>query len=343
MNILFLTRRFYPDIGGVEKHAFEIGKRLVQKGHSVSVVAELQTDKNLSQKPANIDGMTVYRINVGGDNWFKKFRIWKNLWSLKKIIQNSDVIHCHDVFFWYLPFRFLYPKKPVYTTFHGYESYPIKKSAIIIRKISEKLSWGNICIGDFIKKWYGTRPTFVSYGAVETSSFKLQVSNFKKESAIFIGRLDDDTGISTYIKAFEILKTKYPKFELLVIGDGKHRKLVEKKVKVLGFKENSEKYFLKYHFAFVSGYLSILEAFAAKKLIFAVYDNPLKQDYLKLSPFSKSIVIVENEKILAEKIKYYLDHPKEGNNLVNNSYNWVKNQTWEKLTNTYLQLWKTFK
>ena len=67
-----------------------------------------------------------------------------------------------------LPFRFLCPTKKVYTTFHGYEgnSIPTKK-AILMHKISEKLSNGNICIGDFLEKWYGTKATYISYGATE--------------------------------------------------------------------------------------------------------------------------------------------------------------------------------
>ncbi|MDO8659724.1 MAG: glycosyltransferase, partial [Candidatus Parcubacteria bacterium] len=162
MKVLFLTRLFYPHIGGVEKHVLEISKILIKKGYKVIVVAEKHQD-NLRNKE-EFNGITIYRIDVGNNQWFKKFKIW--WWFIKHIgfLKKADIIHCHDVFFWYLPFRFLFLKKPVYTTFHGYESYPISKRAIFVRKISEILSWGNICIGDYIKKWYGTKPTYISYG-----------------------------------------------------------------------------------------------------------------------------------------------------------------------------------
>lgn len=157
MTILFFTRLFYPHIGGVEKHVMEISKRLINKGYNIIVITE---SLNASHNEKNIkndnfetaNGIKIYRINSGKDNWFKKIRIWNSLWKIRKIIKKADIIHCHDVFYWYLPFRFLYPRKRVYTTFHGYESYPIKKKAVLIRKLSEKLSYGNICIGDFIKK-----------------------------------------------------------------------------------------------------------------------------------------------------------------------------------------------
>lgn len=267
MTVVFLARLFAPHIGGVEKHVHQISKILISKGCKVIIITELYS-KDLAAKEI-IDGITIYRINVGNNDWFKKIRIWREIWKLKKIILSADVIHCHDVFFWYLPFRFI-TNKPVYTTFHGYESYPIKSSAKFLRKISEKLSRGNICIGDFIKKWYGTEPTLVSYGATEVAYSKSGTTrNIIKESknlsALFIGRLDEQTGILTYVKAFEILKNKYPEFDFTIAGDGKYREILEDKVKILGFKENPEKYFIQYRYAFVSRYLSIFRSVCFQK------------------------------------------------------------------------------
>lgn len=352
MTILFLTRRFYPQVGGVEKHVMEIGSRLVKKGHRVIVVTEALAGASLQlapkrsgadykSTPAEIEGIEIYRISVGNDNWFKKLRIWKAIWSLREVVKTADIIHCHDVFFWYLPFRFLYPTKKVYTTFHGYESFPIRKKAIFMRKISEKISYGNICIGDFIRKWYGTKPDYVSYGAVDKVTHEANpTKRAKKHSALFIGRLDDQTGILTYVKVFELVKKKFPNFELLVVGDGPYRKQINKKVKVLGFQNNPEKYFYQYHFAFVSRYLSILEAFAAKKLVFAVFDNPVKEDYLRMAPFAPFIVIEKNPEKLAERIEYYLSHPDEEEIMISNAFRWIKKQRWNEIVLIYEKLWE---
>lgn len=339
MKILFFARRFYPDIGGVEKHVFELSKRLIALGHNVTVVSEGKKDASIKnfEKQTNI---RVYKINTK-NKANNKLIIWRWLLKNKQLIHNADIIHCHDVFYWYLPFRFLYPSKPVYTTFHGYESFPIRKNAIAVRKISEILSWGNICIGDFIKKWYGTKPSFVSYGAVDVESHKvIKLSSASRESAVFMGRLDEQTGILTYVKAFEILKKKYPKFEFTVIGDGKYKKQIVKKVKTLGFKKDPEKYFKKYYFAFVSRYLSILEAFAAKKLVFAVYDNPVKEDYLRMAPFAKFIIIVNKPEKLVQHIEKFLYNSKSEQRLITSAYEWVKKQSWEELVSTYLKLWR---
>ncbi|HWY78784.1 MAG TPA: glycosyltransferase family 4 protein [Candidatus Sulfotelmatobacter sp.] len=337
MKIVFLTRLFLPHIGGVEKHVMEVSKILLQKGHEVAVITEMLYDIPYQRISEEINGIQVYRIDVGKDDKLKKFRIWREMGKLHSVISRADVVHCHDVFFWYLPFRLLYPAKPVYTTFHGYESYPVKKSAKAIRKLSEEFSFGNLCIGDFIAKWYGTKPTLVSYGAADIIVSAANIK--KKESAVFMGRLDEQTGVLVYAKAIEFLKKKYPKFIFDIIGDGKDRGLLENKFNVLGFLDKPERYFPRYHFAFVSRYLSILEAFAARRLVFAVYDNPIKEDYLKLAPFVQFIIIEKEPSVLAEKIAYFLKHPKEEQKLVEQGYQWVQDQTWENVVALYLKLW----
>jgi glycosyltransferase involved in cell wall biosynthesis len=346
MKILFLCRLFYPHIGGVEKHVMEISKLLIKKGHTITIITE-QYD-NFLPRIETINGIKIYRIDRGENTKSKKFQIWKEMKRLQKVIQEADIVHCHDVFFWYLPFKIIYPGKPVYTTFHGYESFPIKKNAIRMRKLSEKLSSGNICIGEFIPKWYGTKATFISYGAVD---IKELVSRFHgndklrgiKESAVFVGRLDEQTGALTYAKAIDLVKKTHPKFELVYIGDGEDREKIEKEYKVFGFQKDPEKYLLQYHFAFVSRYLSILEAFAAKRFVFAVYDNPVKEDYLKMAPYAKWIVIEKDSQRLAEKVTYYLNHPKEEEVMIEKAYKWVTTQTWEKMVNSYEKLWKNQK
>jgi glycosyltransferase involved in cell wall biosynthesis len=343
MTILFFVRRFYPLIGGVEKHVMEVGKKLVLQGYRVVVVTEAVEGKGKSVKGKElINKIEVVRIPVGRGDKFKKFRIWKSLWGLRELIRQADVIHCHDVFFWYSPFRFLYPRKPVYTTFHGYESYPIRRRARLIRKISEKLSWGNICIGDFIKKWYGTNPTYVSYGAVESpiSNSQFPIFNKRKATALFFGRLDEHTGVLEYVKAVDILKKKYPEFELLVVGEGEYKGLIGKKVKVTGFEKNPEKHFKNYRFAFVSRYLSILEAFASKRLVIAVYDNPVKEDYLRMAPYAKWIIIENKPEMIAKRIEELLANPEKEQKMIEDAYKWAKKQSWEEMVRLYLKLWK---
>jgi len=357
MTILFFARRFYPEIGGVEKHVLEIGKRLVKKGHRVAVITELEKNTNgldyhLDSRSARltgkIGGIEIYRINAGKDDWFKKFRIWKELWRLRKIVLNADVIHCHDVFFWYLPFKILYFTKNVYTTFHGYEGNFIpKEKAIIMHKIAEVLSKGNICVGDFLKKWYGTKPTFVIYGAVDfkknvTEEFNSTLAKINR--VIFLGRLEEETGILEYLKALSILKQRGTNLALDVYGDGSlkaesinYSKEHGLSVNFKGFVGNASEMIKDYEYVFCSRYLGILEAMICSKPVFAQYNNDIKEDYLKMAPFAPFISISRDEKEIAASLKNVISGKSKLN--TDGAYGWVKDKTWENLVNVYLKLW----
>jgi glycosyltransferase involved in cell wall biosynthesis len=354
MRILFLARRFYPEVGGVEKHVLEIGKRLVKKGHKVVVITENSQKTHSDGKQSNptsarmvgkVEGIEIYRINAGNNNWFKKFRIWRQLWKLRNTMSDCDVIHCHDVFFWYLPFRFLFPFKKVYTTFHGYEGNLIPgQKAILMHKLSEKLSFGNICVGDFLAKWYGTKPTFITYGAVDKSLIE-QGSKFLKvtRDAMFLGRLEEETGIMEYLEALKILKDRKISLELDVFGDGvqmdeakKYVKEYELKVNFKGFVANAVDYIKDYKYVFVSRYLGILEAMALQKPVFAQYNNEIKKDYLQMAPFAKYISIAGDSGVISRAVSSYIG---KKNLEVGRAYLWVKNETWEKMVNLYLRLW----
>jgi glycosyltransferase involved in cell wall biosynthesis len=358
MNILFLARRFYPQIGGVEKHVLEIGKRLVKKGHKVIAIAELEKNTNglnyhSTPKSATlagkVEGIEIYRINVSKDDWFKKFRIWKELWRHRKIIASADVVHCHDVFFWYLPFRFLFLFKKVYTTFHGYEGnfIPTKK-AIVMHKLAEKLSRGNICIGNFFEKWYGTKATYVSFGAVEISDPKEQ-NKIDKNLIVFLGRLEKETGIMEYLEALNKLSITYKDLRLEVLGNGLLMEEAKEyavnnhlSVNFRGFIENTAKYIERASFVFVSRYLGILEAMASKKYVLAVYNNKIKEDYLRMTPFSDFISISSNSGEIYKELKRCLADEKQKKVKIDKAYAWVKDKTWDNLVNVYLKLWSTF-
>jgi len=343
MTVLFFSRLFYPHIGGVEKHVFEISKLLVKKGHLVTVLTEQY--KNQLNSEDEIEGIKIIRINNGKDNWFKKFRVWKDIWEHRDLIKKADIIHAHDVFFWYLPFRFLYPSKKIFTTFHGYEG----NKSRLMHKIAEKLSNGNICVGDFLKKWYGTKPDYITYGAVsriQNSEFRIQNYN-SKYKILFLGRLEEETGIMEYLKALLMLKNKGTKFELTILGDGSLRKKAEDFSKVnkinaefKGFVGKVENYLFEADFVFTSRYLGILEALAYKKFVFAHYNNSIKKDYLEMASFAKYISISKNSEELSDQIEYLLKNDQKRNQMVNQGFGWVKNQTWENLTNLYINLWK---
>ena len=287
--------------------------------------------------------ITVYRLPYIKSGRLKKLYIWLWLFKNKNIIQSAKYIHCHDVFYWYIPFRFLYPRKRVYTTFHGYEAFPVPRKNIIIRKISEKFSNGNICVGDFIKKWYGTRTDFITYGGVDGENLHDDVirNHHKPLNILLFGRLDNDIGISLYLSALDLLKARNIKFDLTICGNGKLSKRTKRYGNFMGFVNDTSKYIKKADIVFSSSYLSILESLIFKKTVVAAYENPLKKDYLEMTPFSKWINIVNTDlqvlKIVEHLLKGTINQHK-----LNEGYKWAVEQKWERTAELYIHLWSKF-
>ena len=346
MNIIFFCRYFYPHIGGVEKHVFEVSKRLQKKGWKITVVTE-KHDKKLREKET-YEGITIFRIPVTQDQKRKKYQIWDWLFKHRSILKKANIVHCHDVFFWYLPFRFIFPLKKVYTTFHGYEGDRLPtKRAFVMHKLAEVLSWGNICVGDFLKKWYGTRTRSVTYGAVTLPKSKDQEVRKTIREIVFLGRLDPETGILRYLEVLNILKQQGLLPHLSILGDGvlseKAKTFVRKhrlNVTFYGFVENISEFLERADCVFTSRFLGILESFAYKKYVFSLYDKAIHKDYLQLSPFNKFITISGNDAEVSEAVMTLIEHPHANDEKIAQAYSWVKDQSWERMVKVYITLWR---
>ncbi|OGM32976.1 hypothetical protein A3D01_05630 [Candidatus Woesebacteria bacterium RIFCSPHIGHO2_02_FULL_39_13] len=336
MKILFLSPYFYPHIGGVEKHAYILASSLMKKGHSVVIITKKHNNKLKSYE--EVDALKIYRFNQPKVKYLGLIYTWFWLLLHFNLIYKSDIIHCHDIFVWYLPFRLLLPNKPVFTTFHGWEGiYPIPLKNIIYKKIAAKLSKGTLAIGKYVEKYYKIKVNKISYGAVSTP--KVPGSKVRNE-IVYVGRLDSDTGLLIFLTVLDLLKKiKDISFSVNFCGDGELKTQCAKYGRVHGFVDPAP-YLSKARFCFASGYLSILEAMANKCIILTGYDNDLKKDYYLDTPFSKWINSSNNPEILAKKIIRFYFNTKLTQNAIESGYNWIKGQTWETLLNDYLSLWK---
>lgn len=254
MNILFLSRYKWPHVGGVEKHVGEVSSSLSSRGNKLTTISE----KEIKYPHIKILGL---------------FYIWSWLFKSRDLIKRSDIVHCHDVFIWYLPFRFFYPNKPVYTTFHGWEGiFPIPIKNILLKRLAAKLSRGNICVGHYIEKYYGIKANLITYGGAK----KINNKRVKKEKDLitFIGRLEKDTGVNEFMKWLN----KNKKYTVNFVGDGSLGKECEKYGKVLGFIDPAP-LLIKSEICVPGGYLGYIEAKSYGCKIMTFYNNQLKKDY----------------------------------------------------------------
>jgi glycosyltransferase involved in cell wall biosynthesis len=117
MQILMPTPRFFPEMGGVETHVYQVGKRLAAMGHTVTV---LTTDRT-GELPVDsqLDGINVHRVPAwprGADFYFAPGiyqEILKRPW---------DILHIQSYHTFVAPFAMLAALRvgrPFVLTFHG--------------------------------------------------------------------------------------------------------------------------------------------------------------------------------------------------------------------------------
>jgi glycosyltransferase involved in cell wall biosynthesis len=344
MHIVFLTRRYWPAVGGVEKHLEGVIEALgeLRKDFQFTVITE-KHHADLPESEMHLGVQILRLLLLPAKNPNIKKSIWDGMTKHLKVLQSADVIHVHDVFFWLLPFLPRLFNKKIFITFHGYEPPgPPNWRQRFWHQYAELFSDGNICIGGFHQKWYGVEPTQISFGAVDSIKEKSPAKHTQNKF-VFVGRLEEDTGIWAYLQAFSQYVKKYPNDQhaLDIAGDGPLRMQLEQFVRdeklpvhFLGQIKVSPNFYTGYQASFVSGYLTILESLAAGIPVISTYSTQLKKDYLSNTPFAEWIdVAAPGEELLAAMTNHHqLDHQ---------GRDWANEQSWTVLAKQYLQLWET--
>lgn len=358
MKILMPLWVFYPHPGGVEKHVYKVSQILLSQGHQVRLFTFKHEDGLATRE--NMDGIEIYRFERNNPAWWERKRVaW---WFIRnqEFVDWADVIHSQGFFSWdwaFPWFRALWGNKRMFMTFHGAEhdikrgalEFPPQKRIVRYRRTAAAVTQGNISVGDYIPKWYGTPYTFLSYGAVDRPPVEPPVP--KEQTAVFIRRLDDDTGILMYIEALKILREEQGfDLPLDVYGEGPLRGEVEQKieqyrlgkVRLHGWISDGDRYPFPARLAFTGGYLSMLEAMIKKRLIIAAYPNDMVKDYLlSLPDAERMIIIAGTAEELAQKLAWALrkENEEETRAMIDRAYRFASAQTWERVVDLYLQLW----
>ena len=341
MNITFLSPSFAPYKGGVEKHLDKIINCFILDNHSVNLFCLRPHSPSKKSKNFNVHYNALYKNGLQ----FRISILCTFICNFKTIFK-TDVFHFQDQvsFDYYYPFvRFFnfFLKKPLYITYHGWEGiFPPENKEIHKRANSSKICNANLCIGDFIGKWYNLSPDIVSYGGVDIYEIK---SNVNKNKFLFVGRLENDTGIIEYINAFIVFNGQNNNnYFLNICGDGSLREKIisiisnEDQIHLIGFVDEIETEIQNSNVILTSGYLGILESFSFKKNVIATHDHALKEDYLKgINNYDSIFWVIEND--VYELSKAMNEATQENRGIL--AYDFAKNNTWEILKNKHYKLY----
>ncbi len=346
MNIVFIASSAWPAIGGVERHIQELTSEIIADGHNVTLLAPGQTPW---KRPDATDKKGSTRIVL----WTAKSKPLSNLitaislGTYLPILLRADIIHYHDyqpLWRWGL---WLHPilrcvGKQIHITFHGWEGrFPPSQTVKIKRRFISAIVDSSMAIGHYISTWYGTNSALISYGGVHRPLDEPKCGDY----ALFVGRLEHDTGILQYLTAFAQAHKGAPHLRLIVCGEGSLKTQAESLARRLhidatfaGTVPNPMPYYRDARMVFASSYLSILEAFAYGKSVIATYDNPLKQDYLRQMPNSDQMMwICDNISELSATIQAIYATPI--NHRSTRAHAFALENNWNHVKQTYYRLW----
>ncbi len=246
MKIALVCPRFYPEIGGVETHVYEISKR-ISKHFDLEVIATDPSGK--LPKEEEINGIFVRRFHsfAPSASYFFSLSLYN---YLKKYKSEYDLIHAHN--YHALPALFAAVVKDkdfkfVFTPhYHGrghtfirdilHKPYKIvgksifkKADAIIcVSKFEQKLILNNFNI--CVKKIYVIPNGINLVESERTTLPRCRKDNFKK--LLYVGRIEKYKGIDYIVKSMKYLPENYI---LEIIGCGSYKPSIvhlAKKMKV---------------------------------------------------------------------------------------------------------------
>lgn len=329
-RVFVITPSYNPRLGGVEQHVWSTSQALLKKGWTVTIITQRFPGLPVTEVKK---GITIHRFEFPKVRFLGLLSIWRTMiLRYSSLVSQADVIHIHDVFIWYLPLRLLFWRKPVVTTFHGWEGlWPVPFKNILIRKIAVLLSNKTIAIGRYLEKYYRFKANEVLYGAVNAPARLAQ----KEKLLLYVGRLDYDTGLPVLLQS---LKAQAWPGRVVLCGDGLLREQAELVGEVRGFAD-PRPFLKKAQVVFAGGYLSILEAFAYRCAVVAVEKNPLKKDYYLMSPFASWMTLVNSPAELTHQLAILAKGSASTADKTKQAFTWAKTQTWQSIADQYIKLY----
>jgi len=350
IDYIMIAPAYPPFVGGVERHVYEVHHALGRLGLKGRVIVFHQQPSLgvLAEDATWIDSNRLW-------GWLpKSARLRRALKFIKIISQYPEAkLHFHD-------FGTIYPILPLlkllgylhrtFLTFHGWEGkYPPEPRVISMRQKCAKAVMGNIAVGKFIPKWYGTEPNMITYGGVDVERYSNITPDCNRLPlrVAYVGRFEQDTGILELINAIRAYyRVSGVRIDMHLFGSGRLKEdllMLQSDSSVLVTVSppvsDMTKVLERFPIIFASGYLTILEALCARRIVFAYYNNPLREDYLRLHPASRSMFICGNAQDVIDGLTLCHENIHGACQFSEPGWQWAKRQSWDNLAKQYLNLW----
>ncbi|OGC76994.1 MAG: hypothetical protein A2145_03630 [candidate division Zixibacteria bacterium RBG_16_40_9] len=349
-----------PQAGGAEVHLTEILTRLAREGHSVTLLCSRY---NAASKLEEKDGIRI--IRTGGRytfNWvlpFKLLRLLKNE-KFDIILEDINKIPFYSPLFHKLPVLVVIPhlfsdsvfkeinfilglyiylsEKPVPKIYKGF------KFMVISESTKKDLVSRNIPAENILVVECG-----IDHGLYR---FEPEEPKFEIPTIIYLGRIKKYKSVDDLIKAMPKVLEKIPEAELLIVGDGDYKPVLEKlvkdsklsdKVTFMGYVSKEQKVKLLQK-AWVSVYPSLKEGWGLTNIEANACGTPvIASDVPGLRDSvlpGKSGLLFDygNIENLASVLIQILSDQNLRNRLIQGGLEWAKKFSWEKTADKSLEI-----
>ena len=252
LRVLLAARHYFPHIGGVETHLYEVGRRLVCAGADVTILTTAYCDQLPDVEEA--DGMHIRRVQAWLDSGFFYFAP-----GIYSIVAGGkwDVVHCHDVdtlFGVQVMLASWRAGIPYIVTFHNGNPLgpPSDGGASYLRRAIRRLKWATLrplfirakrLIGlsrfgaeRFQKQLNLPEEHFaiISNGGDLPKVTTTSSRNINGPLIVSIGRLERFKGHQRIIAALPLVCKHYPDVSLRVVGTGPYEAELRRLARDLG-------------------------------------------------------------------------------------------------------------
>lgn len=241
MHVGLVTSRYPPRTGGVETHVHELATRLVDRGHTVTVVS---ADAGADVPATSVrEGVVVRRVHSFGPD--ELFHAAPSV--LTRVCRSDfDVVHAHNYHSFPMSLAAFGARVPVVCTphYHGESADPLRDRLLSLfapiggraLRTADAVVAVSAWESDRLAADFGVSARVVRNG-VETDRFQDAPTVERDDPTLLtVGRLVEYKGVQHVIRALDRL----PEFRLRVAGDGPYRDRLEATARSVGVSDRVE-------------------------------------------------------------------------------------------------------
>ena len=245
MRILLVSCYDLAVAGGVTSHVMDLARQYRTMGHSVALAGPARSAQPPNSYTQYIGG--TFRFPTPGDNAFVNLNPLIGD-SVRRFLsdQEFDVVHVHEPFLGFIGSNFLRHTSALRIgTFHATREGPHLPYAVFQPLIARwsRLLDGRIAVSETAKQTVGryfpgeytTIPNGIEFARFAGPARKAHKR--RRQTILFVGRLEERKGVSYLLKAYGELKRRLPRVNLVLIGDGRGRQKYEKLAARMGLED----------------------------------------------------------------------------------------------------------